>query len=292
MEQYAQLTIYHTQLKSSVEADLFHQHGKDADAVKMPEVMGPWIQRTILLYGHDDRGRKAFEKNKIGLFPRTLEGMINSSFYWLSLLMIFLFEVILKALQLSNVQEDLSFLVKISQNQEPFHRLLRGRSWELQCFNSDAPADWSAPEKAISEHSRGIFLSGAEKEKTSWKQHLNNKDFHLSLERGNMKNSDLSRLASGKWLNDEIINGYGVLLGKIKIDQLVLNGWFWPSVVNPQKPQIEVVRVLKHQVSTCLFKFSTTVICFVFSPATPKKPSRISEVRTVSVEVHLLPDKL
>lgn len=114
MEQHSQLTIYHTQLKSSVEADLLCQHRKDADAVKMPEVMGPWIQQTIMLYGHNDHGHNAFEKNKISVFPRTLEGMINSSFYWLSVLMIFLFEVILKALQLNNIQEHLGLLVKIS----------------------------------------------------------------------------------------------------------------------------------------------------------------------------------
>lgn len=68
----------------------------------------------------------------------------------------------------------------------------------------------------------------------------------------------------GKWLNDEIINRYGVLLGQIKTDQLVLNGWLWASVMNPEKPQIEVVKLLKHQVSTCSFKFWTTVIWLYF----------------------------
>lgn len=83
MQQYSQLALYHSRLKSSVEADLLHQHRKDADAVKMPEVMGPWIQRTIMLCGHDDHGRKAFEKNKHDVLSRTPEGKINSYFYWL-----------------------------------------------------------------------------------------------------------------------------------------------------------------------------------------------------------------
>lgn len=181
--------------------------------------------------------------------------------------------MILRALQLSNVQEHLSLLVKISRNQEPFHRFIRGRSWELQCFNSNACADWSAPEKAISEYSRGKFLSGAENDKTSWVHHLNNKDFHLSLERGNMKSSDISRLALGKWLNDEIVNGYGVLLRKIKTDQLVLNGWFWPSVTKPYKSQMDVVRVLKNQVSTLSFQLLNNCNLIVCAPATAKKPS-------------------
>jgi hypothetical protein len=57
IEQHTQLTIYHNCLQSSVEANLL-QHANSVHPIAIPDIMMPWIQRTMLCYGHDDRGRK------------------------------------------------------------------------------------------------------------------------------------------------------------------------------------------------------------------------------------------
>jgi hypothetical protein len=167
--------------------------------------------------------------------------------------------VVLKALQLENVQEHLHSLIKVLRNEEPFHRFIRGRSWELKYFN--VSADSQPLEKVILEHSLGIFLSGVEKEMRSWEHHLGNKDFYRTLARGSMDHNDFSRLFPGRWLNDEVINGYVGLLERIKTPgTLVLSGWFWPNVECSTKSDSAVLKVLRHLVSSYLFKFSTTVI--------------------------------
>jgi hypothetical protein len=152
-----------------------------------------------------------------------------------------------------NIQEHLGFLTKLLRNEEPFHHLVRGRSWELKCFNCSVSADKHVLEKEGDEYSHGIFLPTVKKENRSWQYHLSNEDFHCTLQRGNMKLSDLAHLAPGEWLNDEVINGYIGLLAKIKSpDRLVLSGWFWSSVTEPNKSSTNKVKVVKNLVSICL----------------------------------------
>ena len=167
--------------------------------------------------------------------------------------------MVLKALQLKNVQEHLHSLIKVLQNQEPFHCFIQGHSWELKCFNVSAK---SHPlEKVILEHSLGIFPSGVDKEMRSWEHHLGNKDLYWTLSRRSMNHNDFSCLFPGRWIHDEVINRYVGLLERIKTpDTLVLSGCFWTNVECPTKSNSAVLKVLKHLVSSYLFKFSTTVI--------------------------------
>lgn len=77
IEQHCQLTVYHHRLKSYVQKDLLRQHQEKPDAVQIPEMMSPWIQRTIMLYPHDDQGREAYENHNCHVLPRNLEGRIR-----------------------------------------------------------------------------------------------------------------------------------------------------------------------------------------------------------------------
>jgi hypothetical protein len=77
IEQHSQLAIYHSRLKSYVEKDLLQQHRENADNILMPEVMSPWIQRTIMLYPHDDKGRKEYENHNCNGSSKRLEGRIR-----------------------------------------------------------------------------------------------------------------------------------------------------------------------------------------------------------------------
>jgi hypothetical protein len=78
IKQLSQISLYHARLKSSVEADLLLQHQKDADKVMLPEVMSPWVDRTIFLFPHDDDGRKAFGKYNHTVSSTKLQGRMNS----------------------------------------------------------------------------------------------------------------------------------------------------------------------------------------------------------------------
>jgi Ulp1 family protease len=149
-------------------------------------------------------------------------------------------------------------MIKPLRNQQPFHRLVCSCSWELECFNTNVPADGNALEKVMDQYSKGVFLSSVEKDTMSWGYHLGNKDFHRVLfHRGSIKNSDFTRLTPGRWLNDEVINGYIGLLGKIKLaDTLVLSGWFWASVTACAKTDQNAVKAIRSMVSTCISNFS------------------------------------
>jgi len=47
----------------------------------------------------------------------------------------------------------------------------------------------------MDQYSKGIFLSGVEKDMMSWRYHLGNKDFH----RGSIKNSDFTNYGELAW---------------------------------------------------------------------------------------------
>jgi hypothetical protein len=170
--------------------------------------------------------------------------------------------------------------------------LIRGPSWELECFNKNVSTNRHALEKEVKgEHSKGIFISDVEKDMTSWVYHLGNEDFHRTLQKGSMKHSDFARLTPGRWLNDEVINGYIAMLDRIKIpDTLVLSTWFWPSMTLATKSAQNKVRVAKNMVSSHISKF-IKINLLVYNPATTKKPQPPSKSCSPSVEVHLLPSQ-
>jgi hypothetical protein len=163
---------------------------------------------------------------------------------------------------LPNVQDHIGFMIKhLLHNQPPFQYLVRGPSWELKCFNKNVSANRHALEKVKGEHSKGIFISDGEKDRRSWGYHLGNKDFHRTLQRGSIKHSDFARLTPGRWLNDEVINGYIGMLERIKIpDTLVLSGWFWPSMTLATKSAQSKVRVAKNMVCSFISKFIKIMI--------------------------------
>lgn len=79
IQEHTKLAIYHNKLKRHIEAKLLLQNellDKD-DVIEMPEVMGPWIQRTVTLFSHDDDGHKEFAKHKFNFSLKKPEGMIH-----------------------------------------------------------------------------------------------------------------------------------------------------------------------------------------------------------------------
>jgi hypothetical protein len=63
-----------------VEMDLLNQHLENPEEVKMmPEMMSPWVDRTIFLYSHDNLGREAWEEHVYSVASKKLEGRIKSS---------------------------------------------------------------------------------------------------------------------------------------------------------------------------------------------------------------------
>jgi hypothetical protein len=62
------LQTYHSRLRSLAEKDLLCQYYKNPLDIQTPAVMGPWIQRTLCLYGHDKLGRISYAKASLSDF--------------------------------------------------------------------------------------------------------------------------------------------------------------------------------------------------------------------------------
>lgn len=56
-----QLKIYHSRLRSLVEKDLLQQYNhRQHGNIKTPALLGPWVQRTLYLYGHHKQDRESY----------------------------------------------------------------------------------------------------------------------------------------------------------------------------------------------------------------------------------------
>jgi hypothetical protein len=79
IKQRTHLSLYHNLLRSQVEMDLLNQNLENPEKVRMPEMMSPWVDRTIFLYPHDNIGREAWEEHVYSVSSKKLEGRINFS---------------------------------------------------------------------------------------------------------------------------------------------------------------------------------------------------------------------